>query len=398
MKSSIILFLISILILVLFFSTFMSAKHQEGFELSVEELTQIYYILKNADKTANINAIKSMGIKDDDIISTLESDASDEVKCNNIQNYIEHWSNKPYSVSTSNAVTPSIPAPTIVALTTPAPTASIATTAALTTPTPTVNYSSMSIICYYNFNTKNTSNTVLNTATGLYDLSLNGTTNLSISSTYTKFGFPSLYRSVPDSAFGVNYYYKDVSGLGNSFTVAFWIRTLGLSYSQTVIRIFTGSAFILFYLSGGNTSQHLIQFGVAGDNGDYKAYLKSTGFSNNQIWNANDWNHVAFTASYDGTNTDVNMYFNGSLVNYEFVTSGGGLNTSTSKITAPANAIAPIKVKETIFGTGSPRLAIGGDPYGFGLSCHLSNVYLINKAINIQNLTSLMNNNTLITG
>ena len=249
-------------------------------------------------------------------------------------------------------------------------------------------------ICYYNFSYAAGYN-LLNVSNGTYDLTTTGNGVFSLLP-YKKFRYLALYRSIVDSSVGQNYLSTSKT-IGSSFTVAFWFKTVGGSAANTVIKLNKSLQYINFYLANGSGSSlgNLIKMRILNDNTDYNIFLKTTGLSAGITWNANDWNHVALIASYNGTITSIDVYYNGSLVNYEFQ-SQSGYNTSTNKVTAPTSSTDSVKVTGTVYSSDVVDVYIMGEPGAVGVPCYLSNLFIINNAITKSDLSKLIKYNYVI--
>jgi hypothetical protein len=137
-KSGVIIFLISILIVVLFLSTFIEAVHQEG--MTGRELILVKSLLLEKDPSKVISSIKDVKIQDSYFKNIIDSNATDAVKVSQLKIIINKLSESKIEgndipSSWSQSLIYNTPAPLVT--TTAKPTTAKPTTAAPTTAKPT---------------------------------------------------------------------------------------------------------------------------------------------------------------------------------------------------------------------------------------------------------------------
>jgi len=408
-KFGVIIFLISILIVVLFLSTFIGAVHQEG--MTGRELILVKSLLLETDPSKVISSIKDVKIQDSYFKNIIDSNATDEVKVSQLKRIINELSESKIEgndipSSWSQSLIYNTPAPLVTAAplvtTTAAPTTKAtaapttkATAAPTTNAIATTNPVFAGRICEYSFDKLDSKSNIFNSVSSSYDLTLvnAGVTSSTITRTSIA-DFPnSLYQNAASKnnfSYYVNNTNKGIKTLTGSFSVSFWcyIDSKVTSSVGLVWSLYNEPTGTLITFTQATTGAPVIVITLSGQ----KFYIGAIQYTKDA------YNHLVITCDKSGNTSNIMFYVNGTLYNYN------GSNYSQNKPGITWNGSNTITTTGNLFDGANTALYVLGGPHGKGLTWpansssesngfngYISKLYVYNRALTQTDVTYLKN-------
>ena len=359
-KSGVIIFLISILIVVLFISTFIGENHQEG--MTGRELILVKSILLEKNPSVAISALKDVNVQND-YFSNIINDKSktDSVKVSELKEIVNELSessiegNDMPSSWSQSLIYNKTPAPTTAALT------AAPTTAAPTTAAPTINPALVGQICEYSFKKLDeTTSNIFNSVSSVYDLSLVnvGVNSSTIYTMQKQSAFP--YNLYQNTSSRTNYSYyvndsnKSINNLTSSFSVSFWC------YIDSTVASSFGAIWCLY----NESNKNLITFSQQTNGSpiivitlnNQKFYIGAVAYKKDE------YNHLVITCDKTGDTNKISFYVNGNLYDYN------GSNFSGNQTSIIWNGSNTITTTGNLFDGKNTSLYVFGGPSSKGIT------------------------------
>ena len=230
------------------------------------------------------------------------------------------------------------------------------------------------LLCYYNFDTSSNytlvnGTSIFNYATGLNDLSYNGTAGIiTVSTTQKKTGTGALYSSTNPAGS----YYKFIPRnliTNNGFTFACWVYL-------------TTSAGHFFFI-GNNIGLYMLGL-------NYGSFCnKGVTIEFSSGGTANTWSHITVVAVYNAGTTTLKYYVNGVK---STTTTFVGTNTPLGG-SGGTQSGCEIQYSGDILSGSDTAIYIGGHPSLTVFPSYIDEVLLFNRVLSASEITALYNLN-----